>query len=176
MEVCESSSRSTVASCLLTSDSQATSTSSPSTLLPSPPSSGPRGRTHSFCQSMSWSQQQKPLLHIHLMFVILITASIWTYCMSRSDLSHASFFRISPNTHLLSHLYHQNLYQVKSHVNPGAVSVLADVPSSSSSGLEATSVITGPTGSSQQPAPQYRSSFSWSSSPYPSGTPHSSRL
>lgn len=156
--------RSTVASFHMTRE--AASSSSPSGSLLSPPTPGTtRSRTQSVSSSLSWSQQQ-PLLHIHLMFVILITASIWTYCMSRSDLlSHSSLFRVSPNTHLLSHLYHQHQFQVKSPVNSGAVSVLADVPSSSGLADEATGVLSGPT-----TANQHRNSFSWSSSPYPSGT------
>ena len=128
----------------------------------------------------SWAQQQQPLLHIHLTFLVLIIASLWTYCMSRSDLLSHSLFRISaPNTHLLSHLYQQQESQVKSShatyagaaeaashsVVGGGSSAAAAVPSTD---VLSTASLIG--GGGQSPASAQRHSFSWSSSPYPVGT------
>jgi hypothetical protein len=99
------------------------------------------------------------------MFVLLITASIWTYCMSRSsDFFSSHFFRISnPNTHLLSQLYQQQESHLKSHVNSGAAFALADSPHAA-----AGSQLNGPAAANTA-ADKYKSSFSWSSSPYPAG-------
>ena len=143
---------------------------SPAATSPEFLSPGARGRRPSASSSQSWSHQQ-PLLHIHLMFLLLITASIWTYCMSRSDFhSLAYHFRISPpNTHLLSQLYQQQQSQVKSHANSGAVSALADPSSGMSDASPSSSLLSGPAASSPAALHQNRNSFSWSSSPYPSG-------
>lgn len=140
----------------------------PSTSSPSHLSVKMRSRT----PSVSWSQKHQPLLHIHLMFLLLMTVSIWTYCMSRSDFhSLAYYFRISPpNTHLtLSHLYQQSHQsQVKSHVNPGAVSVLADASAGRNGNVSPSSSLSGPASQPSSPGLQ-KNSFSWTSSPYPSG-------
>lgn len=146
------------------SSSLSSSSSSAAPHAPHASSSSSRSRTPSVSSSLSWSQQQ-PLLHIHLMFVLLITASIWTYCMSRSsDFLSSQFFRISsnPNTHLLSQLYQQQESHLKSHVNSGAAFALAESPQSA-----AGSQLNGPAASAA--VDKHKSSFSWSSSPYPAG-------
>lgn len=158
--------------CLLPSGSEAEAASSPSSSFSSShsQSSSTRSRTPSVTSSLSWSQQQ-PLLHIHLMFLLVITASIWTYCMSRSDfLSFTSHFRIPPHptAHLLSHLYQQSQQShMRSNANSGAVAALAD-PSSGMSDASPSSLLNGPASPSAAGL-QHKNSFSWSSSPYPSG-------
>lgn len=130
-----------------------------------------RRRVSSFSSSvtsLSWSQQQ-PLIHIHLLFMMLLMASIWTYCMScNSDLLSAAFFFLisAPNSHPLSHLY--QLKHTESHlrsqsVNSGSNSVLAldQLPAGHNSNHLSPAGLT-------TPGPVVQRQNSWSSF-YPSG-------